>query len=371
MTPQQLAAMMKDADPDGSGEIDFEEFVAVLTVQMEKGGQLASVMSEASSFFGFLNPMNWFASAPAPPPAPALALPAPATPKAAAQPKPAIAPKSTSSPKSATSPKAASPPKSASAPKSEQPPKPVMSEKELREKLRPIFDKFDEDGSGAVSTAEMTKIVKQLKLQMTPQQLAAMMNDADPDGSGEIDFEEFVAVLTVQMEKGGQLASVMSEASSFFGFLNPMNWFASAPAPPPAPAPAPEQPPIPGTPGMTPGSGFVPRKSMIREGTPGRSEAMAAAYRTASQTGTTATAVPKQPATMAEARAAGWRPDPQRPDSWVPPTAADGSPGSGAKNLSLLKQGIPGRSGGAGAAKMAQLGAAGVDASRALKKAGW
>ena len=248
-----------------------------------------------------------------------------------------------------------------------------MSEKELREKLRPIFDKFDEDGSGAVSTAEMTKIVKQLKLQMTPKQLAAMMKEADPDGSGEIDFEEFVAVLKVQMEKGGQLASVMTEASSFFGFLNPMNWFASAPAPPPAPAPAPAQPPTPaGTPGMTLGSGTARRKSMIREGTPGRSptETMAAAYRAASSTGLTANASPKQPATMAEARAAGWRPDPQRPDSWVPPTA-EGSPGSGAKNLSVLRQGIPGCSGGAGAAKMAALGAAGVDASRALKQAGW
>ena len=122
------------------------------------------------------------------------------------------------------------------------PPKPSMSERELREKLQPIFNKFDEDGSGAVSTAEMTKIVKQLKLQMTPKQLAGMMKEADPDGSGEIDFEEFVAVLKVQMEKGGQLASVMSEASSVFGFLNPMNWFASAPAaaaPPPPPPPAP------------------------------------------------------------------------------------------------------------------------------------
>ena len=94
-----------------------------------------------------------------------------------------------------------------------------MSEKQLREKLRPIFDKFDEDGSGAVSTAEMRKIVRQLKLQMTPQQLSAMMKEADPDGSGEIDFEEFVAVLKVQMEKGGQLVSVMTEASSFFSFL--------------------------------------------------------------------------------------------------------------------------------------------------------
>ena len=103
--------------------------------------------------------------------------------------------------------------------------KPTMSEKELREKLRPIFAKFDEDGSGTVSTAEMNKIVKQLKLQMTPKQLAAMMKEADPDGSGEIDFEEFVAVLKVQMEKGGQLVSVMTEASSFFSFLNPMNWW--------------------------------------------------------------------------------------------------------------------------------------------------
>lgn len=41
---------------------------------------------------------------------------------------------------------------------------------------------------------------------------------------------QFCTVLTKQMEAGGQLASVVDSASSFFGFLNPFNWFSSKPS---------------------------------------------------------------------------------------------------------------------------------------------
>jgi len=65
----ELAALMKEADPDGSGEIDFEEFVTVLQKQTkEGGGGLASAVSGASSFFGWISsPLSWFA--PVEPPA--------------------------------------------------------------------------------------------------------------------------------------------------------------------------------------------------------------------------------------------------------------------------------------------------------------
>ena len=83
--------------------------------------------------------------------------------------------------------------------------------------------------SGCISTDEMTNILKQLKIKMTAAQIGAMMKEADPDGSGSVDFDEFCTVLTKQMEAGGQLASVVDSASSFFGFLNPFSWFAPKP----------------------------------------------------------------------------------------------------------------------------------------------
>ena len=133
----------------------------------------------------------------------------------------------------------ASPPAKTEASPVEVKPKPAvqaqapMTEDELRTKLRPIFDKFDVDASGCISTDEMTNILKQLKIKMSPEQIGAMMKEADPDGSGSVDFEEFVTVLKRQMEAGGQLAAVVEEASSLFGFLNPFNWFkAKDPEPP-------------------------------------------------------------------------------------------------------------------------------------------
>lgn len=102
-----------------------------------------------------------------------------------------------------------------------------MTEDELRAKLRPLFDKFDVDSSGSISTSEMTGILSKLKIKMTARQIETMMKEADPDGSGEIEFEEFVTVLKKQMEVGGQLATVVEEASSLLGFLNPFNWFKS------------------------------------------------------------------------------------------------------------------------------------------------
>ena len=82
-----------------------------------------------------------------------------------------------------------------------------LSDSELRAKLRPIFDKFDVDGSGMVSPDEIATMVKMLKMQMTDEQLVQLMVDADPDGSGEIDFDEFVAVLSKQLGEASPASS--------------------------------------------------------------------------------------------------------------------------------------------------------------------
>ena len=89
------------------------------------------------------------------------------------------------------------------------------------------FDKFDEDRSGAVSTYEMTKMVNELGLELGPAEIGNLMKEADPDGSGQIDFDEFVSVMQGQMAKGdgGGLANIVSAAGNLFGWVNPLSWF--------------------------------------------------------------------------------------------------------------------------------------------------
>lgn len=102
-----------------------------------------------------------------------------------------------------------------------------MSDQELRRKLKPVFEKFDLDHSGFVSTEEMGAMIRLLKMDMSDEQIAQLMADADPDDNGQIDFDEFVVVLKKQLSEGGGggLANVFSSMFSF-GWLNPVTWFA-------------------------------------------------------------------------------------------------------------------------------------------------
>lgn len=103
----------------------------------------------------------------------------------------------------------------------------AMDEEELRAKLRPVFDKFDEDGSGSVSSSEMENMLTSLGMSVTGIELGRLMAQADPNGDG-IDFDEFVIALRKQMkgtEDGGLLSNVVMNAAGAFGWLNPTGWF--------------------------------------------------------------------------------------------------------------------------------------------------
>jgi Ca2+-binding EF-hand superfamily protein len=58
--------------------------------------------------------------------------------------------------------------------------------------LKDMFSAVDEDGSGAIDSDEVAELVNKIfGTRMGPEQLQRCMDDMDPDGSGEVDFGEF------------------------------------------------------------------------------------------------------------------------------------------------------------------------------------
>ena len=126
----------------------------------------------------------------------------------------------------------------------------VEGDDELRSVLRRIFKQYDATGDGSVSVGELRGILSAASVDMSSDDVAKIVQDADTDSSGSLEFEEFYAALCKQLNGssdgggengsdalvGGGLLSIVRESSSFFNFsFNPLKWvpvmvFASAPA---------------------------------------------------------------------------------------------------------------------------------------------
>jgi calmodulin len=60
--------------------------------------------------------------------------------------------------------------------------------------LREMFELYDDDGSGGIDQHELRSLMAQLGVDLTDEELSAMIAEADADGDGDIDYEEFVAM---------------------------------------------------------------------------------------------------------------------------------------------------------------------------------
>merc|ERR1740129_328219 len=69
-----------------------------------------------------------------------------------------------------------------------------LPEEDLKE-FREIFDLVDTDRSGTIGTEELGRLMDTLGVRTTPEELKLMVSEIDEDGSGEIDFDEFVLVM--------------------------------------------------------------------------------------------------------------------------------------------------------------------------------
>jgi calmodulin len=59
-----------------------------------------------------------------------------------------------------------------------------------------IFNLVDRDGGGTITKEELGDLMDTLGIDATPEEIELMINEIDQDNNGEIDFEEFVAVMS-------------------------------------------------------------------------------------------------------------------------------------------------------------------------------
>jgi centrin-1 len=70
-----------------------------------------------------------------------------------------------------------------------------QSEKDSREEILKAFRLFDDDETGKISFRNLKRVAKELGENMTDEELAEMIEEADRDGDGEINEEEFLRIM--------------------------------------------------------------------------------------------------------------------------------------------------------------------------------
>ena len=75
---------------------------------------------------------------------------------------------------------------------------PGLSSEEVEE-IREAFNLFDTDGSGTIDPKELKAAMQSLGFEAKNQIIYQMISDIDKDGSGEIDFDEFLDLMTARM----------------------------------------------------------------------------------------------------------------------------------------------------------------------------
>lgn len=61
--------------------------------------------------------------------------------------------------------------------------------------LREAFKVFDKDGNGTINAEELRLTMRNIGVNLTDEELDLMMKEADEDGNGVIDFQEFGRVI--------------------------------------------------------------------------------------------------------------------------------------------------------------------------------
>ncbi|XP_034738845.1 caltractin [Etheostoma cragini] len=70
-----------------------------------------------------------------------------------------------------------------------------MNEKDSKEEILKAFRLFDDDGTGKITFKNLKRVAKELGENLTDEELQEMIDEADRDGDGEINEQEFLRIM--------------------------------------------------------------------------------------------------------------------------------------------------------------------------------
>lgn len=71
-----------------------------------------------------------------------------------------------------------------------------VSNTDSEQELKEAFRVFDKDGNGFISAAELRHVMTNLGEKLTDEEVDEMIREADIDGDGQVNYEEFVTMMT-------------------------------------------------------------------------------------------------------------------------------------------------------------------------------
>ncbi|EDO45847.1 predicted protein, partial [Nematostella vectensis] len=62
--------------------------------------------------------------------------------------------------------------------------------------FKEVFDLFDSNGGGTIDAEELDLALRSVDIQLTQEEIVEVLMAMDKDGNGEIDFGEFLHLMT-------------------------------------------------------------------------------------------------------------------------------------------------------------------------------
>merc|ERR1719262_725896 len=93
-----------------------------------------------------------------------------------------------------------------------------MAERDPREEMMKAFRLFDDDDTGKISFHNLRRVARELGENMTDEEIQEMIDEADRDGDGEINEDEFLRIMRPPARKSN-FAAPRSLRASFHGAL--------------------------------------------------------------------------------------------------------------------------------------------------------
>lgn len=70
-----------------------------------------------------------------------------------------------------------------------------MAEKDSKEEIMKAFRLFDDDNTGTISFKNLKRVAKELGENLTDEEIQEMISEADRDGDGEVNQDEFLRIM--------------------------------------------------------------------------------------------------------------------------------------------------------------------------------